>query len=75
MSTVAIILAADAGQAFTSAKYLVSVHGRSMLAQAITSSLAWDVDERIVVLGSDAEEIARTVDDSEIGSASCRERV
>jgi CTP:molybdopterin cytidylyltransferase MocA len=63
VSTVAIILAADAGQDFTTTKYLVPVHGRSMLAQAIESCLKWDVDERVVVLGSDAETVAETIDD------------
>lgn len=66
MSTVAIILAADAGQDFTSTKYLVPVHGRSMVAQAIASCLEWHVEERVVVLGSDAEHIAATISDPSI---------
>lgn len=66
MSTVAIILAADAGQDFTSTKYLTPVGGRSMLEQAIESCLSWNVDERIVVLGSDAERIAGTIDHPDV---------
>lgn len=63
MSTVAIILAADAGQDFPSTKYLLSVHGRSIVAQAIESCLQWNVDERVIVLGSDAEHVAETIID------------
>jgi CTP:molybdopterin cytidylyltransferase MocA len=63
VSTVAIILAADSGQDFPSTKYLASVHGRSIVAQAIESCLAWDVDERVVVLGSEAERVAETISD------------
>jgi CTP:molybdopterin cytidylyltransferase MocA len=66
VSTVAIILAADAGQDFTSTKYLTPVGGRSMLEQAIESCLSWNVDERIVVLGSDAERIAGTIDHPDV---------
>jgi CTP:molybdopterin cytidylyltransferase MocA len=66
VSTVAIILAADAGQDFTSTKYLTPVRGRSMLDQAIESCLSWNVDERIVVLGSDAERIAGTIDHPDV---------
>ena len=66
MSTVAIILAADAGQDFATTKYLASVRGSSMVAQAIESCLAWNVDERVVVLGSDADLIAETIGDPEI---------
>ena len=66
MSTVAIILAADAGQDFATTKYLASVRGGSMVAQAIESCLAWSVDERVVVLGSDADLIAETIKDPEI---------
>jgi CTP:molybdopterin cytidylyltransferase MocA len=64
VSTVAIILAADAGQDFTTTKYLAAVRGRSMVAQAIESCLAWNVDERVVVLGSDAEVIADTIEEA-----------
>jgi molybdenum cofactor cytidylyltransferase len=66
VSTVAIILAADAGPDFSTPKYLASVHGRSMVDQAIESCLEWDVDERVVVLGSDAEEIAETIQHPDI---------
>jgi len=64
VSTVVIILAADAGRDFTSTKYLAPVNGRSMISQAVESCLTWAVDDRVVVLGADAEEIAQTIVDS-----------
>lgn len=66
VSTVAIILAADAGRGFTSSKYLVPIQGSSMLSRAIEGSVAWNVDDRIVVLGSDAEPVAQTIRDDEV---------
>lgn len=66
MSIVAIILAADEGQDFASAKYLVPVRGRSMIAQAIEGCLQWHVDDRVVVLGPEAERVAETIVDAKI---------
>lgn len=37
-----------------------------MIVQAMENCLAWDVDERVLVLGSDAEEIAPLIDDPRI---------
>jgi len=67
MSTVAVILAADPGEGFLEPKYLTPVHGIPLLERVIGRALLWPVDEIVVVLGSDGEVVASSL---EFGDAS-----
>lgn len=62
MSTVAIILAADSGHGFSGPKYLANIRGKQMLQRVIDISIDWPVEERFVVLGSDAEQVIESID-------------
>lgn len=62
MSTVAIILAADSGSGFVGPKYLADIRGKPMLQWVVDSCMDWPVEERIVVLGSEADRIVDAVD-------------
>lgn len=66
MSTVAALLAADAGPGFVPSKYLADVSGEPLLAQSLRSALSWPVDELFVVLGPDADAVEDGVDLSEV---------
>jgi len=61
MSTIAVVLAADAGDGFEDPKYLTLVHGVPMLQLVVDEALSWPVDEVVVVLGSDGETIAESI--------------
>ncbi|MFV1999316.1 MAG: NTP transferase domain-containing protein [Acidimicrobiia bacterium] len=61
MSTIAVVLAADAGNGFEQPKYLTLVHGVPMLQRVVDEALSWPVDEVVVVLGSDAETIVESI--------------
>lgn len=63
MSTIAIILATDPGEGFTSSKFAMPVNGQPMLRAAVESALTWNVDGVVVVLGPDAETNADLIDD------------
>jgi CTP:molybdopterin cytidylyltransferase MocA len=63
VSTVAIVLATDPGDGFTTSKYATLIDGESMLRAAVESALSWDVDDRVIVLGPDAEQNADLIDD------------
>lgn len=62
MSTVAIILAADAAQGFSGSKYLALLRGKCLLQHVVDAAAEWPVDSVIVALGSDAEEIVDAID-------------
>lgn len=62
MSTVAIVLAADAGDQFGGPKYLALVRGEPMLQRVVDECAMWPVGEVIVVLGADAEQIIESID-------------
>jgi CTP:molybdopterin cytidylyltransferase MocA len=57
-----IVLAAGAGTRFGGAKQLAELHGRPLLEHALRTMAAAPLDRVVVVLGSDAEEVMRTVD-------------
>ncbi|MCL1594176.1 MAG: NTP transferase domain-containing protein [Actinomycetia bacterium] len=61
MSTVAVVLAADSGDGFDSPKYLNPVRGSAMLQRVVDDARSWPVDDLIVVLGSEAEDIADAI--------------
>jgi len=61
MSTIAVVLAADAGDGFEQPKYLTLVHGVPMLQRVVDEALSWPVDEVVVVLGSDGETIVESI--------------
>ena len=87
MSTVAIILAADAALEFSGPKYLAVLRGKPLLQHVVDDAAEWPVDAVIVALGADADALLDTIDfgettvvidpewAEEIGRASCRERV
>ncbi len=62
MSTVAIILAADAAQGFSGSKYLEPLRGKRLLQHVVDDCAEWPVESVIVALGSDAEEIVDAID-------------
>ena len=62
MSTVAIILAADATPEFSRPKYLALVRGKSLLQHVVDDAAEWPVDDVIVALGSDANELVDAID-------------
>jgi CTP:molybdopterin cytidylyltransferase MocA len=62
VSTVAIILAADAAPGFSGPKYLAVLRGKSLLQHVVDDAAEWPVDDVIVTLGSDAEELVDTID-------------
>jgi molybdenum cofactor cytidylyltransferase len=61
LTTVAIILAFDDAPGFPGSKYLVDVGGEPLIRRAVADTAAWDVNERIVVLGPDADAIAEVI--------------
>ena len=62
MSTVGVLLAADAGIGFSPSKYTSPLRGSTLLGRSVESALSWPVDEVLVVLGADAEAVEETVD-------------
>lgn len=62
MSTTAVVLAAEPGEGFQGSKYLTDVHGGPLLETIVSEVALWPIDDMIVVLGSDAEEIAERAD-------------
>lgn len=64
MSTVAIILAADAGEDFETPKYLAPIDGSPMLTRTLDDAESWNVDGVFVVLGPDAEAVADVISDA-----------
>lgn len=66
MSTVAIVIATDQGEGFTTSKYATVVDGEPMLRASVTSALTWDVDDLVVVLGADAEQNAEQIADLDV---------
>ncbi len=62
MSTVAVVLAVEPGEDFDTPKYLVDLGGTPMLEGIVSDVFGWPVDDVVVVLGSDADEIAERVD-------------
>lgn len=63
MSVIAIILASDRGEGFPEPKYTTLVDGVPMLRRSVEQSLSWDVADRVVVLGADADVIEGGIDD------------
>ncbi len=63
MSTVAVILAADIGEGFSSPKYLTSIDGIPMVRRVVLDSLDWSVQGRVVVVGPDGELVADAISD------------
>lgn len=66
MTVAAVILAADAGDGFRTPKYLSDIDGRSMLSVVVESAVAWDVDDRFVVVGSDGDTTADSIADAAV---------
>lgn len=66
MSAAAIILAIDPGEGFATTKYTCEVDGEPLLRGAVLSALEWDVDDRVVVLGPDAEQNAALIADLDV---------
>lgn len=66
MTISAVVLAADAGEGFTTPKYLTPIDGRPMVRSVVESALTWPVDEVIVVVGSDADEVVSSFDDLDV---------
>jgi len=66
MSIAAIILASDAGEDFPSPKYTTDINGVPMLRRTVERSLSWDVAERVVVLGADADSVEADIEDLDI---------
>ena len=62
MRTVALIIAGDAGSGFVRSKYLEPYRGTPMIEHVVAESNDWPVDERIVVLGPDADPILEEAD-------------
>jgi len=62
MSTVAIILAADATPGFSGPKYLALLRGKSLLQHVVDDAAEWPVDEVVVALGSGADELVEAID-------------
>jgi len=54
---VAVLLANDPGTSFVGPKYLADAGGLPLIDRAVNETLAWPVDEVIVVLGPDAEDV------------------
>lgn len=63
MSTVAVILAADLGEDFSSPKYLTLIDGVPMIRRVVLDSLEWSVEGRVVVIGPDDEPVADAIAD------------
>jgi len=63
VSTVAVILAADTGEGFSSPKYLTSIDGVPMVRRVVLDSLEWNVHGRVVVIGPDDELVADAISD------------
>lgn len=61
MPTVAILLATDAGDGFAGPKYLTDVGGVPLIERAVSESLAWNVTDRVVVVGPDAEAVSDAI--------------
>jgi CTP:molybdopterin cytidylyltransferase MocA len=61
MSTVAIILAYDAGEGFDGPKYASVLAGKPLVSGVIDDALSWPVDEIVVVLGHDASGVIETI--------------
>jgi molybdenum cofactor cytidylyltransferase len=66
MSTVSVILAADPGEGFSEPKYLTPVHGTPLLERVIGRALLWPVDEIVVVLGSNADIVASSLEFADV---------
>ena len=66
MTTAAIILAADDAPDFPGQKYLVKIGGEPLIRRTVSRAAAWDVAERIVVLGPSADEIAEVLADQDV---------
>jgi molybdenum cofactor cytidylyltransferase len=66
VSTAAIVLATDPGEGFTTSKYAHIVDGEPLLRSALLSALEWDVDNRVVVLGPDADQNADLIADLDV---------
>lgn len=62
MSTIAIILAADAGEGFENPKYTTVVQDKVLLQHVVDDAVHWPVAEVFVVVGSDAEAVIDAVD-------------
>lgn len=62
MYTMAIILAASPGIGFHGSKYLTLIDGRPMLQWVVDSCVDWPVEERVVVLGAEAEKVIESID-------------
>lgn len=58
MTTAAIILAVDDSPGFAGSKYLADVGGEPLIRKTVRGTESWDVKERIVVLGPDADAIS-----------------
>jgi molybdenum cofactor cytidylyltransferase len=66
VSTVAIVLATDPGEGFTTSKFATVVDGEPLLRSTVASALSWRVDDCIVVLGPDADGNADLIDDFDV---------
>ncbi|MCB1245679.1 MAG: NTP transferase domain-containing protein [Acidimicrobiia bacterium] len=66
MTTTAILLAADAGEGFTTPKYATPIAGVPMVRAAVDAASLWPVGDVVVVLGSDAEEVLGVIEDSDV---------
>ena len=66
MSIVAIVLAADRGEGFPTARYTSPIRGVPMLDLVVGEAESWPVDEVIVVLGADADGVESGCDLSQV---------
>lgn len=62
MSTVAIILAADAAPHFPSSKYLAILRDKPLLQHVVDDAATWPVDDVIVALGPNADQIVDAIE-------------
>lgn len=66
MSTAAIILAADDVPNFPGSKYLADFDGEPLIRRAVRGTAEWDVTDRIVVLGPDADDVVEALEDEDV---------
>lgn len=66
MTIAAVILATDAGDGFPSPKYATVVGGAPLIRTAVEQSMLWPVDERVVVLGADADDSIPLLSDLDV---------
>ena len=70
---VSVVLAAGAGRRFGGRKQLALLRGRPLLEHALVTAAAGPAEERVVVLGAYAEDVARGIDLAGVRVVNCRE--